>query len=174
MTGFGIAITTFAGQNYGAEKYGRVLKGVSVCVRLTLFISIGMSLLFLVCSRGLFAIFTTDQRVMEIGVRILTYMAPAYPLFVFIEIYSGALRGMGDVIVPTIMTCFGICIFRIAWMLIVVPLKPMVEVVTLSHPVSWGVTAVMYIVYWNIKKKKLVEKGDQQNEKRDFNLDRQQ
>ena len=72
------------------------------------------------------------------------------------------------------MTCFGICIFRIAWMLIVVPLKPMVEVVTLSHPVSWGVTAVMYIVYWNIKKKKLVEKGDQQNEKRDFNLDRQQ
>lgn len=32
----------------------------------------------------------------------------------------------------------------------------------------------MYIVYWNIKKKKLVEKGDQQNEKRDFNLDRQQ
>lgn len=174
LTGFGIAITTFAGQNYGAEKYGRVLKGVSVCVRLTLFVSIGMSLLFLVCSRGLFAIFTTDQRVMEIGVRILTYMAPAYPLFVFIEIYSGALRGMGDVIVPTIMTCFGICIFRIAWMLIVVPLKPMVEVVTLSHPVSWGVTAVMYIVYWNIKKKKLVEKGDQQNEKRDFNLDRQQ
>lgn len=53
-------------------------------------------------------------------------------------------------------------------------MKPMVEVVTLSHPVSWGVTAVMYIVYWNIKKKKLVEKGDQQNEKRDFNLDRQQ
>ena len=67
---------------------------------------------------------------------------------------------MGDVIIPTIMTCFGICIFRIVWMLIVVPLKPTVEVVTLSHPVSWGVTEVMYIVYWNIKKKKLLEEGD--------------
>ncbi len=44
-------------------------------------------------------------------------------------------------------------------MLIVVPLNPTVEAVTLSHPVSWGVTAVMYIVYWNIKKKKLVKEG---------------
>lgn len=59
-----------------------------------------------------------------------------------------------------VLTCLGICIFRIVWMLIVVPLKPTVEVVTLSHPVSWGVTAVMYIVYWNIKKKKLLEEGD--------------
>ena len=36
ITGFGIAITTFVGQNYGARKYDRVMKSVNVCVKLTL------------------------------------------------------------------------------------------------------------------------------------------
>ncbi len=81
LTGFGIAITTFTGQNYGVKKYGRILKGVSVSVRLTLIISIGMSLLFLLFGKGLFAIFTADQKVIKIGVRILAYMALAYVFY---------------------------------------------------------------------------------------------
>lgn len=157
LTGFGIAITTFAGQNYGAKKYKRVLESVSVCVKLTLCISIGMSIFFLLCGKGLFGAFTADKNVIGIGVRILKYMAPAYALFVFIEIYSGALRGIGDVIIPTIMTCFGVCIFRIVWIFVIVPMNPTIEVVTLSHPVSWGVTALLYIIYWNLRKRRLLK-----------------
>ena len=157
LTGFGIAITTFAGQNYGAKKYKRVLESVSVCVKLTLCISIGMSIFFLLCGKGLFGAFTADKNVIGIGVRILKYMAPAYALFVFIEIYSGALRGIGDVIIPTIMTCFGVCIFRIVWIFVIVPMNPTIEAVTLSHPVSWGVTALLYIIYWNLIKRRLLK-----------------
>lgn len=157
LTGFGIAITTFAGQNYGAKKYKRVLESVSVCVKLTLCISIGMSIFFLLCGKGLFGAFTADKNVIGIGVRILKYMAPAYALFVCIEIYSGALRGIGDVIIPTIMTCFGVCIFRIVWIFVIVPMNPTIEAVTLSHPVSWGVTALLYIIYWNLRKRRLLK-----------------
>lgn len=157
LTGFGIAITTFAGQNYGAKKYKRVLESVSVCMKLTLCISIGMSIFFLLCGKGLFGAFTADKNVIGIGVRILKYMAPAYALFVFIEIYSGALRGIGDVIIPTIMTCFGVCIFRIVWIFVIVPMNPTIEAVTLSHPVSWGVTALLYIIYWNLRKRRLLK-----------------
>lgn len=157
LTGFGIAITTFAGQNYGAKKYKRVLESVSVCMKLTLCISIGMSIFFLLCGKGLFGAFTADKNVIGIGVRILKYMAPAYALFVFIEIYSGALRGIGDVIIPTIMTCFGVCIFRIVWIFVIVPMNSTIEAVTLSHPVSWGVTALLYIIYWNLRKRRLLK-----------------
>ena len=59
-------------------------------------------------------------------------MAPAYALFVFIEIYSGAFAD-GDVIIPTIMTCFGVCIFRIVWIFVIVPMNPTIEAVTLSR-----------------------------------------
>ena len=81
------------------------------------------------------------------------YMAPAYALFVFIEIYSGALRGIGDVIIPAIMTCCGVCIFRALWVFILVPFQPTIETITLSYPVSWGITAVLFIIYWRRKQK---------------------
>ena len=155
ITGFGIAITTFVGQNYGARKYDRVMKSVNVCVKLTLAVSIGMSIFFLLAGKYLFHLFTADPSVIQIGIRILTYMAPAYSLFVFIEIYSGALRGIGDVAVPTVMTCCGVCILRALWIFNLVPISPRIETITLSHPVSWGVTAILYIIYWNRKKKKL-------------------
>ena len=64
---------------------------------------------------------TSDPEVIRIGIQILNYMAPAYALFVFIEIYSGALRGIGDVIIPTIMTCCGVCVFRTLWVFLLVP-----------------------------------------------------
>ena len=41
---------------------------------------------------------------MEIGVYMLRYITPSYIVFVFIEILSGALRGIGDVLFPTLIT----------------------------------------------------------------------
>ncbi len=52
--------------------------------------------------------FTTDATVIEIGMHMMTLMAPAYAVYVFIEVYSGALRGTGDVLVPMLMTCGGV------------------------------------------------------------------
>lgn len=153
ISAFGIAATTFVGQNYGAGKYTRVKKSVSICIKITLAAAVIMSVFFLTAGRYLFHLFTNDPAVIQIGIRILTYMAPAYALFVFIEIYSGALRGIGDVIIPAIMTCCGVCIFRSLWVFILVPLSPTIETITLSYPVSWGITAVLFIIYWRKKQK---------------------
>lgn len=110
----------------------------------------------------LFHLFTNDPEVIRIGIQILNYMAPAYALFVFIEIYSGALRGIGDVIIPTIMTCCGVCVFRTLWVFLLVPKSPTIETITLSYPISWGITAVLFIIYYYKKQKKLgMENFDQ-------------
>lgn len=153
ISAFGIAATTFVGQNYGAGKYTRVRKSVSICIKITLVTAVFMSVFFLTAGKYLFHLFTNDPAVIQIGIRILMYMAPAYALFVFIEIYSGALRGIGDVIIPAIMTCCGVCIFRALWVFILVPFQPTIETITLSYPVSWGITAVLFIIYWRRKQK---------------------
>ena len=101
ISAFGISATTFVGQNYGAGKYDRVRKSVRVCLGMTLASSIAMSIFLMTAGKYLFHLFTSDPEVIRIGIQILNYMAPAYALFVFIEIYSGALRGIGDVIIPT-------------------------------------------------------------------------
>ena len=43
------------------------------------------------------------------------YLVPVYMTYICIEIFSGALRGCGDVRVPTIITVFAVCIMRIVW-----------------------------------------------------------
>ena len=108
----------------------------------------------MVFQRPLFAIFTDNLVVIDIAVSAFSIMAPFYLLFSFIEIYSCALRGMGDVLIPMIMTMTGVCGFRVIWAIFVVPLSPSMELISWSYPVSWAVTSACFIVYYKYKMKK--------------------
>ncbi len=145
---FGIAITTFVGQNFGAGKIDRVKKSVKVCMGMDLVVSIVMSVLLIVFRVPLFKIFTTDMKVVELGAHMLRLMTPYYAIFVFIEILSGALRGMQDAIIPMLMTMFGVCFLRIAWIVFVLPKFPTIETIVLNYPVSWVLTSAMMIGYY--------------------------
>ena len=96
----------------------------------------------------MYRLFTTDNQVVEIGVYMMRYLMPSYFLYVAIGILSGALRGAGKVLVPVILTCGGVCIMRITWMLAVLPVFPGIETIMLSYPVSWGITAVLFVIYY--------------------------
>ena len=151
INAFGISITTFVGQNYGARKFGRMRKSVRICIGMAVDASISISAIFILFGRYVYQLFTTDAAVVEIGMHMITMMAPAYAIYVFIEIYSGALRGTGDVLVPMLMTCGGVCVLRILWMMFVVPLKPVIDTIIYSYPISWTLTALMFIFYYRKK-----------------------
>lgn len=151
INAFGISITTFVGQNYGARKFGRMRKSVRICIAMAVGASISISAIFILFGRYVYQLFTTDAAVVEIGMHMITMMAPAYAIYVFIEIYSGALRGTGDVLVPMLMTCGGVCVLRIFWMMFVVPLKPVIDTIIYSYPISWTLTALMFIFYYRKK-----------------------
>ena len=151
INAFGISITTFVGQNYGARKFGRMRKSVRICIAMAVGASISISAIFILFGRYVYQLFTTDAAVVEIGMHMITMMAPAYAIYVFIEIYSGALRGTGDVLVPMLMTCGGVCVLRILWMMFVVPLKPVINTIIYSYPISWTLTALMFIFYYRKK-----------------------
>ncbi len=151
ISAFGISITTFVGQNYGARKFGRMRKSVRICIAMAVGASVSISAIFILFGRYVYQLFTTDAAVVEIGMHMITMMAPAYAIYVFIEIYSGALRGTGDVLVPMLMTCGGVCVLRILWMMFVVPLKPVIDTIIYSYPISWTLTALMFIFYYRKK-----------------------
>ena len=50
-----------------------------------------------------------------------------YIVYVFIEILAGSLRGVGDVIVPVVITLFGVCVFRIIWLIGVMQISPTIR-----------------------------------------------
>ncbi|HIR28572.1 MAG TPA: MATE family efflux transporter [Candidatus Choladousia intestinigallinarum] len=151
---FSVAITTFIGQNYGAGKYDRMKRSVKVCLLLDFGASVVTSALLLFAGQYLLRLFTADPQVIQIGMEIIRVIAPSYVLFIFIEILSSSLRAMGNVVMPTIMTCTGICVLRIFWIFLAVPHWPGVRTILLSYPISWGLTAALFIVYYYISQKK--------------------
>lgn len=151
---FSVSIITFIGQNYGAGKYDRMKKSVKVCLLLDFIASLLVSALLLFLGQYLLQLFTTDPEVIRIGMEIIRIIAPSYVLFIFIEILSSALRGMGNVLVPMIMTCTGVCILRILWIFLAVPHWPGVQSILMSYPIAWGLTAVLFIVYYYFDQKK--------------------
>lgn len=148
---FGIAVTTFVGQNFGAGRYERMRKSVRIGIIMALTAALAITGFFYGAGEFLFRLFTSDHFVVSIGMRMLHLIAPAYFLFVFIELLSGALRGTGDVIIPMIMTCCGVCLLRVLWIMFIVPTRPVLETVIFSYPVTWMITAVLFIAYY-IKK----------------------
>ncbi|NCB93697.1 MAG: MATE family efflux transporter [Clostridia bacterium] len=151
---FGIAVATFVGQNFGAGKYDRMKKCVHVGLAMALATAIFLSILFFLGGRMLFSLFTADPSVISIGMGMLHVIAPAYFLFVFIEILTSALRGIGDVMIPMIMTCCGVCLLRVLWIAFIVPLKPGLNTIIISYPITWFITAILFIVYYTIRTKK--------------------
>ena len=146
---FGVAITTFVGQNYGAGKIDRMKKSVRVCFCMDLATALTLSaLMYLFLGKFLLSLFTTDAEVLSIGVRIMQNIVPAYAPFVFIEIFSGALRGAGNVLIPMLLTCGGICVTRILWIFFFVPSHRAVETIIFSYPGSWVLTAILFVLYF--------------------------
>ncbi len=148
MSAFGIAITTFVGQNFGAQQYARVKRSIKVCLGMALGTTIALSILLLVFMEPLLRFFTGDETVIAIGQRFFWVMAPSYFTYVFIEILSGAIRGAGESLQPMLITCFGVCGLRILWLTLVVPRFHTMEMVAMNYPVTWVIAAVVFIFYY--------------------------
>ena len=152
----GVASMTFVGQNYGAGRLDRIRKSLKLSLLIGGCITGGIGAILLLFGRPLFKLFTTDAIVLDMAIKLLTYFAPFYWLFVPIEIFSGALRGMGDTLIPTIITATGICVFRVVWIYTVVPVYHSMLTVSLSYPISWVLTSAAFIVYYLAVRKKLI------------------
>lgn len=153
---FGIAITTFAGQNYGARKFNRVKKSVRVCLGMALGVCGSLIVFLMVFCRPLYHIFTTDYAVVDIGVYMLRLITPSYVIFIFVEIFSGALRGIGDVLIPSTITLGGVLLVRLTWILFVTPMTGELSTLLYSYPLAWGATALLLIPYYFHRRKQIL------------------
>ena len=116
INAFAISITTFVGQNFGAGKYHRMRKSVSVCMVMSMVSSAVMIILMYSFAPWIYRLFTTDSAVIVHGVHMSRFLLPSYFIYVIIGILSGALRGTGKVLVPMLLTCGGVCSSRILWL----------------------------------------------------------
>lgn len=156
LNAMGISLMTFAGQNYGARKLDRVRSSIRLSLIMGFIMAGAVCALFLSCGRYLLMIFTDDAAVLEIAVLIVLYIAPWYWLYAPIEVFSGGFRGLGDTLIPTVITALGVCLVRVGWVFFVVPVWHDIKAVCISYPISWAITSgAFFIYYFYIRKSRL-------------------
>lgn len=145
---------TFTSQNVGAAKYERVWRVMACCYAITL----AVSLFF---AGGIFLLKEPLLRLYDIApgeagslaeiafntahIR-MSYMLIPYFLLAFMEVGCGVVRGLGRSLSSTVISLLGACAFRVVWIFTFFRASPTLEILYLSYPISWLLTAVAQLL----------------------------
>ena len=143
---FGVAITTFVGQNYGAQKYDRIYKSVKICLGMGVTLIGFCSGLIIYFRHFILGIFSADPEVIQLGAWLMLWVVPFNVIFVPVEIFAGAMRGTGYSAVPTAITCVCVCIFRVLWLFTVVNWFHTLEMLMVCYPISWILADIAFVI----------------------------
>lgn len=90
------ALSTFCGQNYGAKKYKRLLKGYHRCMGLMAGFTLVMIPILQIFGRAITRLFVQDTQVIEMGAQALRITSWFYIFLGCIYIIRAILTGVGD------------------------------------------------------------------------------
>lgn len=145
---FGVAITTFVGQNFGAQRYDRVRQSVRVCLGMSIGTVGTLSLLMLLFRRFILGIYTADPGVIDSGAYMMSIIVPFEAVFMPVEIFAGTLRGVGDSVKPTLITCLCVCVVRVVWLATAVRAHHTLFMLCLCYPMTWVLAATVFTVVY--------------------------
>ncbi len=97
---FGTAMTTFAGQNVGANLMDRVNKGAKQGTLMAVGTSATITLIILLFGKGLMGIFTDTVALVDLSYRLMQILAVGYIAMAVTQSLSGVMRGAGDTLTP--------------------------------------------------------------------------
>ncbi len=157
------ACMSFTSQNYGVGKYKRMDKVLIDCGILSLIVSLVFGGGFYLFGSYILRIYTSDTEVIKCGLEILSITTVPYFLCGIMDLFPGALRGMGYSAVPMVLSVIGTVGVRVFWIYAVFPLNRSLYVLFISYPASWGLTIVMQVICYIIVRKKVVNKLVSQN-----------
>lgn len=142
-----MAVTTFTGQNVGANKLDRVKKGMYTALIMGIIYTVFIGAVLLLTSHTVLGFFTPDENVIKYGQIAMKYFCPFYFLLGILNILAGTVRGAGKGVPPMLILLFSMCVFRILWIKIALKFYDSIDGVFILYPISWVVGAVLMAIY---------------------------
>jgi len=155
---FGAALSTFVGQNLGANKPERVRQGFKATLMMSGALALVTSLFVIVFRQQLMHLFTDDAAVISIGADYLVIVSSFYIFFSTMFVIGGVMRGAGDTLIPMFITLFALWAIRIPAASILSRYFG-VDGIWWSIPVAWFIGMLLSYLYYlkgNWKKKVVV------------------
>lgn len=142
-----MAITTFVGQNLGADLQERTKKGAQFGVLISVILAQIVGIIIFIFAPNIISAFDSNPEVVRFGVE----KARTATLFYFLLAYSHAnaaiLRGSGKTKVPMFIMLAFWCVFRISFLNITVPLTQNILMVYIVYPLTWGLSSIAFFIY---------------------------
>lgn len=154
--GINAAIVTFVSQNVGAKKYDRLLKIFRTAFLIELIyclMATAVSYPFRHWFVGLFA--HGNAEVARYALIKIDFIIIPFVAYAFDGVPASMLRGIGGTFQAMLIAAFG-CLYRIAWILFVLPHHRTVGCLFISYPIIWTIDGFIFFIAYQIKKKKLV------------------
>ena len=138
--------TTFVGQNWGARQPRRAREGVRTATVMSLIATAVLGVLVFLLARPLMGFFSPEEEVIEYGIRFIHIVTPFYVTICFNQIYAGALRGIGDATMPTVIMLISFVAFRQIYLAVTKALGAGFLAVALAYPVGWILCSTLLVV----------------------------
>lgn len=152
------ACMSFTSQNYGVRKWKRMDKILVDCMILSMIVALVLGGGSYIFGSQILRIYTENEEVIRCGMEILSYTTLTYFLCGFMDLFPGAMRGMGFSAAPMMLSIVGTVGTRIVWIFGIFPRYRSLSVLFISYPVSWILTIAMQVVCFFIVRRKVHEK----------------
>lgn len=146
---FSMAITTFTGQNIGAKNYDRVRKGAKTCLVIALAVTLTLSGGLYLFGEKLLRVFSSDQQVLSYAVQMMHFLVPGYVCLAVAHTYCGVVRGAGISMVPMLALVGNMCVLRVIWISLAMPVFHNIIVVFLGYSLTWLTSALTMEIYYH-------------------------
>lgn len=150
---FGLALTTYVGQNVGARKAERIRGGVRCCSALALCYSATLGTILFFSAEKMVRLFSSDIRVIAVGVAMMRTLLPFYAVMALREVALGVTRGYGDTKVPMFLSLFGMVVVRQVYLAIALSIQHRITLVFWGYPIAWGATTALTVGYYLLRRR---------------------
>jgi len=152
---FGIALTTYAGQNVGARNYDRVVKGAKQGTLMAVGTSAVITGTILLFGKYLMGIFTDTAALVDLSMRMMRILAVGYIAVAITQSLAGIMRGAGDTMTPMWISIVQTIVIRVPLAYFLVNLTKSAEVPK-GHPeclfasllISWVLGAILTAIFY--------------------------
>ena len=158
------AYIVFTSQYFGAKKFGRIKKILFICLTYTIAIWGFQSFVTTFLGEPLIRLYAPDDpAVIEMGLRKFNLLGYMYGFLGFMNIMSGALRGMGASVINMVTSIVGVCGIRILWIATAFQAIGTFESLFVCYPLSWFGTFCMHFIMFLFVFRKEKKKAAAQN-----------
>ncbi len=148
ITSFSMSLTTYIGQNLGANEYDRARAGARFGIWASMIMAEIIGLIVFFFARPLISIFIDSGEAVAIGVQQSSVESLFFFLLSFSHCLAGIFRGAAKAFVPMFVMLGVWCVFRIAYITVAMMIDHNIVLLFLAYPITWFISSAIYLLYY--------------------------